>query len=605
MLGPLQLPRTAPFSAEQIASLNGIMPVLNPSQRAWLSGFLAGYDSAAGPAAGLAAAVAPAAAARPKTPLTILFATESGNAEGLAAEVRKAAAKLGFAARMLDMAEAEPAALAEARNLLVIASTWGEGDPPERAVRFHDALMAETAPRLEGVRFAVLALGDTAYVNFCAVGRRIDARLEALGGTRIADRVECDVDYEKPARAWIGSALDTLDRLAREDAPEPAGAVPGPAAGVVFADPAFAEAPALLFGKDNPFPARVQESVNLNGSRSDKETIHLELSLEGSGLTWEPGDALGIMPRNDAGDVETLLEIAGLGGDDVLRDRLVREHDVTTLTRPVIDAYARLTGDARIAALAQDDDLPAFLRGRQIIDLIEAFPQRLTAEQLTGLLRPLPHRLYSIASSAKATGEDAHLLVSVVRYASHGRQRKGVASGYVAGHLTPGAEVPVFVKPNRHFRLPASPDTPIVMIGPGTGVAPFRAFVQEREALGARGRSWLFFGDRTYTNDFLYQLDWQDHLKSGALTRIDVAFSRDQPEKVYVQHRMWERRAELHAWLEEGAHLYVCGDEKQMAKDVHAMLRRIVEDRSGRDAEAAEVWLSELKRAGRYQRDVY
>ena len=595
MLGPPLLPRSAPFSADQIAALNTVMSAITPAQRTWLSGFLAGYDSAALPGG----AVAPAAAARPKAPLTILFATESGNAEGLAGEARKAAAKLGFAPRILDMAEADPAEIAKARNLLVIASTWGEGDPPERAVRFHDALMAETAPRLDGVRFAVLALGDTAYVNFCAVGRRLDARLEALGGTRIADRIECDLDYEKPARTWLDGTLGALERLARDEAPA------GEAAGASLEDFALFEAPAALHGKDNPFPARVAEAVNLNSSRSGKETIHLELSLEGSGLTWEPGDALGIVPRNDAAAVEALLEAAGLGGDDSLRDRLIRERDVTTLTRPVIEAYAKLTGEAAVAALAQGDTLREFIDGRQIVDLIAAFPHRLTAAQLEGLLRPLPPRLYSIASSARATEGDAHLLVGVVRYDSHGRARKGVASGFVADELRAGATVPVYVKPNKNFRLPASPDTPIVMIGPGTGVAPFRAFVQEREAVGAKGPAWLFFGDRTYTHDFLYQLDWQDHLKSGALTRIDVAFSRDQPEKVYVQHRMCERRAELFAWLEDGGHLYVCGDEKRMAKDVHAMLRRIVEDRSGRDAEAAEAWLADLRHAGRYQRDVY
>jgi sulfite reductase (NADPH) flavoprotein alpha-component len=596
MPGVPHLPRTAPFAAEQIAALNAVLAATSPAQRSWLSGFLAGHESATAPAA------APAPAQRAKVPLTILFATDSGNSEGLAGDARKAASRLGFAAEVLDMAEADPAEIARRRNLLVIASTWGEGDPPERAQRFYEALMADGAPRFEGVRFAVLALGDTAYVNFCAVGRRIDARLEALGGVRVAERVDCDVDYAKPAAAWIGGALGTLDRLAREGESASAGASASEAAVLGLAE---FDAPASIYGKDNPFPARVVDAVNLNGSRSGKETVHLELSIEGSGLTWEPGDALGIQPTNDPAMVEAVLEAVGLGGNDDLKARLERERDVTALTRPVIQAYAAATGDLRIAALLEGDGPVAFAEGRQIVDLFEAFPNRLTAEQLVGVLRPLPPRLYSIASSPKATPDEPNLLVSAVRYRSHGRERKGVASTFVADLLRAGATVPVHVKPNKHFRLPADGDVPILMIGPGTGVAPFRAFVQEREAEGAKGKSWLFFGDRTYTHDFLYQLDWQDHMASGALTRIDVAFSRDQPEKVYVQHRLWERRSEVYAWLEEGAHLYVCGDEKQMAKDVHAMLRRIVEDRSGRDAEAAEAWLGELKRAGRYQRDVY
>ncbi len=599
MHGAPSLPRSAPFSAEQISALNAVISAASPAQRSWLSGFLAGYESATGSVAAPNVAAAPAA--RAKVPLTILFATESGNAEALAGDVKKAAARLGFAAEVVDMADVDPVEIARRKNLLVLASTWGEGDPPERAAPFYTALMGNEAPRFDGVRFAVLALGDTAYVNFCATGKQIDARLEALGGQRVANRVDCDLDYAKPAATWIAGALGTLDDLNRDK--DAGAAAPGFGANVI--DFAAFEAPASAYGKDNPFPATVGDLVNLNGSRSGKETIHLELSLEGSGLTWEPGDALGIQPLNDPDTVEAVLEAVGLGGDEALKAKLERERDVTALTRPVIEAYAGATGDRRIAALLEGGGPAAFTDGRQVIDLLEAFPHRLSAEQLEGMLRPLPPRLYSIASSAKAAEDEVHVLIAAVRYRSHDRDRKGVASTFVAERLAKGLAVPVHVRPNKHFRLPKDPGTPIVMIGPGTGVAPFRAFVQEREAIGARGKSWLFFGDRTYTNDFLYQLEWQDHLKSGALGRIDVAFSRDQPEKVYVQHRLWERRAELHAWLEEGAHVYVCGDEKQMAKDVHATLRRIVEDRSGRDAEAAEAWLTDLKRAGRYQRDVY
>jgi sulfite reductase (NADPH) flavoprotein alpha-component len=588
------LPESAPFAPEHIEALNVVMARTNAEQRQWLSGFLAGYHAAT---AG-AHVAAPTAAPRAKIPLTILYGTESGNAEGVGADLKKAAAKQGFAAKLLDMAEASPADLADQANLLVVASTWGEGDPPERAAEFYAALMVEDAPRLEGVRFAVLALGDSSYVNFCEVGRRIDARLEALGGERIAPRVDCDLDYEAPATAWWGSALEELARRAGPDAgPEARGG------DIIHVD--FAAPPPSLHSKANPFPAEITESINLNGSRSTKETIHLELSLEGSGLSFEPGDSIGIVPANDPEMVEAVLRAAGLAGDGALGRQLTTEFDITVLSRQVIEAYAALDPDPRLRDLLAGDGWRGYVDGRQILDLLEDFPAKLSGAQLTGMLRKLPPRLYSVASALEAHPGEAHLLVGVVRYRSHGRARSGVASGFVAERLRVGDRLELYVKPNKNFRLPDDPDRPIVMIGPGTGVAPFRAFLQHRQAIGAAGRSWLFFGDRNFTHDFLYQLEWQDWLKEGVLTRLDVAFSRDQPEKVYVQQRLWERRAELFAWLEDGAHLYVCGDEKAMAKDVHAMLAAIVADRSGRSIADAEAYLTALKKERRYQRDVY
>jgi sulfite reductase (NADPH) flavoprotein alpha-component len=591
------LPPSAPFAREQIGLLNCVMAEITAEQRSWLSGFLAGYQAATATAPVHAPAHAPAAEV--KHPLTVLFATESGNSEGLAADVKKLAGRQGFTGKLIDMADVTPADVADAENLLVIASTWGEGDPPERAAAFYEALMADDAPRFEGVRFAVLALGDSSYVNFCETGKRIDARLEQLGGRRIADRVDCDLSYEEPAAAWIDRAFETLSALVGEPK-----ATNGHVVHVDFAPPAQA------FSKSQPFEAEITEHVNLNSSRSGKETVHLELSLAGSGLAYEPGDSLGILPRNDPAMVEAVLGAVRLDGDGVLeastiRDALSEKHDVTALTRPVVEAYARLTEDKKLQALAGSDGLAAYLEGRQIVDLLEDFPHGLIAEQLAGILRRLPPRLFSIASSQKAAPDEAHLLISAVRYASHGRERKGVASMWIAERLKAGDRVPVYVKPNKHFRLPQDQGRPVIMVGPGTGVAPFRAFLQERQAEGAKGRNWLFFGDRRYTHDFLYQLDWQDFHKDGVLSRIDLAFSRDQPEKVYVQHRMWERRDELLAWLEDGAHLYVCGDEKRMAKDVDAMLHQIVAEAGGRSAEAAQAYVADLKRQGRYQRDVY
>ncbi len=574
MPGLPMLPETAPFAAEQITALNRIMSATNAEQRTWLSGFLAGYQAANAPQP---ATVAPPAK---RAPLTILFASESGNAEALADVARKAAGKSGFAARVLDMADASPAQVAAAQNLLVIASTWGEGDPPQRAIDFHAALMADDAPRFDGVRYAVLALGDRAYAKFCETGRIFDERLAALGATRVAERIECDLDYEAPADAWIGGTLTQLRAdLGESDA----------GSAVIHVDFARASAETSAYSRTRPFEAEITERIKLSSSRSTSDTWHVELSLVGSGMAYEPGNSLGFLPDNDPALVDAVLAASGLSGDAALHASLSERFDITTLTRKQLEDYARLVGDASLAA---DDSL---VEGRQVIDLLESAPHRLTAEQLLSLLRPLPARYYSVASSLKAVPDEAHLLVATVRYETHGRKRSGVASVDLADRRNTGDRMKVFVKPNQHFRLPSDPQRPIIMIGPGTGVAPFRAFMQERDAVGARGRNWLVFGHRNYTHDFLYQLEWQDLLKRGVLSRLDVAFSRDQAEKRYVQHALWDSRRDLHAWVQDGAVIYVCGDANAMAKDVHATLQRIVGDQS----------LDTLRRDGRYLRDVY
>lgn len=582
-MSPSPIPKTAPFADDEIDILNRVVGPATPIQRAWLAGFLAGLDASSG----AAASVHPAAAPLPAEPLTILYATESGNSEKLAGDVAKSARKLGFKPSLVDMADLELASLASVKKLIVIAATWGEGEPPGRAIRAYKELMSDAAPRLDGVEFGVLALGDTAYVEFCAIGKALDARFEALGARRVADRVDCDLDFAEPAAKWIAGTLKTL-------APDVA-----PDTKVIAVDFGAKPAPNLdIVG------AEVTEHINLNSSRSAKETIHLELSFDGAAPAYKPGDSLDVYAENDPAYVDALLKAAGLASDTALHGDFIKSRDVTTLSLKTVETYANSTGHQYVRELLASGEAKTWIAGRQLIDLIEQFPIALDAEKLRALTRPLAPRAYSIASSRAEAGEEAHLLVSAVRYETHGRARKGVASNYMAERLKKGARLRVKLKPNKHFVLPAA-ERDIIMVGPGTGVAPFRAFVQERRATAAKGRNWLFFGDRTFTHDFLYQTEWQDALKDGGLTRMDVAFSRDTPDKVYVQHRVWEKRADLVAWLDGGATFYVCGDAKQMAKDVRATLVRAYADVKSLSPEAAEAAVAALERDKRYQQDVY
>jgi sulfite reductase (NADPH) flavoprotein alpha-component len=575
------IPKTAPFAEEEIDLLNRVVGPANALQRAWLAGFLAGVESVAGQAQ-------PAAPARPAEPITIVYASESGNCEKLANDLAKAARKDGLKPTLIDMADLELADLMKAKRLVFIAATWGEGEPPARAVHAYGELMGEGAPRLDGVEFGVLALGDTAYAEFCAIGKKIDERLAALGGKRVVERVDCDLDFAAPASTWIGDALKVLT---------PPDADRGRVIEVDFGRPQAAPNTDIV-------EAEISEHVNLNSSRSNKETIHLALTFEGAMPAYEPGDSLDLYAENDPEYVDELLKLAGLSGDDTLRAELIASRDVTTLSLKTIDTYAAQTGHQYVKALIADGQAKEWIAGRQLIDLIAAFPIALTADHLRAVTRPLAPRAYSIASSRREVGDEAHLLISAVRYDSHGRARKGVASNYVTERLKRGSRVRVKLKPNKHFAI-APADKDIIMVGPGTGVAPFRAFVQERRATAAKGRSWLFFGDRQFTHDFLYQLDWQEALKDGVLTRMDVAFSRDTPGKVYVQNKLWDRRHDLIEWLDGGASFYVCGDAKNMAKDVRATLVRAYAEVKALSPEAAEQAVAGLERDRRYLQDTY
>lgn len=593
------LPEHAPFSPDQRRAVDLALAGLDASQRFWLAGFL----SAGGVPAPVAAA-APAASVK----LTVLYGTESGNAEKLADLSAKEAKKRGFQTAVKNMSDIAPGDLAKVENLLVIVSTWGDGDPPESATAFYKEFMNGSAPELHRLRFSVCALGDTAYEKFCQTGKDIDARLETLGAKRVSPRQDCDVEYEEPHANWLDAALKALAPATHSGITEVVGPVP-----------AAAPLPAVEYGKKNPFPSELLEKVLLNGKGTTKETWHYELSLDGSGLSYEPGDALAVVPVNAPDLVEGILNASGLSGSEtvevkgagqkLLADALREDYDITALSRAVLTKLQAISGSEKLAALLADDakdQLKDYQWGRWIEDAIRDFAAGgMAAADLVSIFRKLPPRLYSIASSPLAHPGEVHLTVASVRYQAHGRSRKGVASTYLADLIAKGGQVPVYTHQNKNFRLPSSSDVPVIMVGPGTGVAPFRAFVEHRGALGKGGKNWLFFGDQRYTYDFLYQVEWQEHLKEGNLSKLDVAFSRDQPEKVYVQHRMLERSKDLYAWLQEGAHFYVCGDASRMASDVHEALISVVQKEGGLARDTAEAYVEDLKKAKRYQRDVY
>ncbi|MES2708537.1 MAG: flavodoxin domain-containing protein [Verrucomicrobiota bacterium] len=603
------LPEHAPFSPAQRQSLAGLITSFTPAQRFWLGGFLS---------AGAGAGAAPAAVASSgaSTPLTILYGSESGNSEKLADLSAKKAKQAGFKTVVKNMADVTPSDLGKVENLLVIVSTWGEGDPPETATPFHKAMMAETLS-LPKLRFSVCALGDTSYVNFCQTGKDVDARLEAYGATRIFPRQDCDLDYEDLHAAWLENALKAFGPASA------AGSNGGAGVEVIssldLSGFGLGSAAAAVYDKKNPFQGELLERVLLNGEGTAKETWHYEISLEGSGLSYQPGDALGVVPVNAPDVVEGLLKAARLKGTETveisagvskpLADALREDFDITALSRSILTKLGDLTKSKKLAKLLSEqgaDQFRDYLWGRWIADAIRDFAAKgLPAKDLVSLLRKLPARLYSIASSPLAHEDEVHLTVASVRYHAHGLDRKGVTSTYLADLVQKGGKVPVYVNENKNFRLPDSADTPIIMVGPGTGVAPFRAFVEHRGAQGNAGKSWLFFGDQRYTYDFLYQTEWQDHLASKALTKLDVAFSRDQPEKIYVQHKLTERSKELYSWLQDGAHFYVCGDASRMAQDVHEALLAVIEKESGNTRAFAEAYVEDLKKTKRYQRDVY
>jgi sulfite reductase (NADPH) flavoprotein alpha-component len=578
MPSSIHIPDDAPFTREQ---------------RAWLGDFLAKLLNGASVAD---------EGSKPVLPVTVLYGSQTGTAEGLAKKLQKSLKKRNFDPEVHDMAAYDRSRLGSEKNLLVITSTYGDGEPPDSAIDFHGWLMSAAAPRLEGLSFSVLALGDTGYPDFCKCGIEFDSRLESLGAMRMYPRVDVDVDPEVPFAEWSAGVMAVL-------APE--GKISASLNGALIAD-----AVEVGFSKKNPFPSQVLRNYNLNGSGA-KETHHIELSLEGSGLAYEVGDALGLLPRNPPPVVDEI--IANLpfragdvplpgGGEASLREALIAHYDIGTLNKSIIQKWQTRSGSPFLRSLVQADDRKAwddFCWGRDLIDLVIDHPADFSdAEDFISVLKRLQPRLYSIASSPRAHPGEVHLCVGIVRYDSHGRKRGGICSTFLADRLS-GVNPGVFVHTNKAFRLPEDGATPVIMVGPGTGIAPFRAFLEDRQATGATGKNWLFFGNPHQATDFLYQEELTTFVKSGVLGKLDLAWSRDQKEKIYVQHLMLESGAELWSWLEQGAVFYVCGDASRMAKDVDQALLEIVQTHGGKSSDDAAAYVSQLKKEKRYMRDVY
>ncbi|USB31764.1 assimilatory sulfite reductase (NADPH) flavoprotein subunit [Paenibacillus sp. YPG26] len=605
----------SPFNQEQADLLNRLLPTLTDTQRIWLGGYIAASLGTASAAAATASAPAnaPLATLTETAPsiskeVTVLFGSQTGNSDRLAKKLTKQLEENGFQVTVSDMGSYKSNNLKKVENLLIVVSTHGEGEPPDNAIPFYEFLHSKRAPKLDGLRYSILALGDTSYEFFCQTGKDFDKRLEELGGKPLTPRVDCDVDFDEAAAEWMTQVLASLNE---GSSAQPAG---------ITSQTAVSAEGESEYSRTNPFHAEVLENLNLNGRGSDRETRHIELSLEGSNLQYEPGDSLGIYPENHprlvdelieafAWNAEELVPVGKNGEEQTLREALLRYYEITVLTKPLLTQVAELTSNPELTNLlsaGHETELRAYLAGHDLLDLVQDFNLKgVSARSFTALLRKIPARLYSIASSLKANPDEVHLTVRTVRYENQGRERYGVCSVQLAERVEAGDTLPVFIQSNPNFKLPDSSDTPIIMIGPGTGVAPFRAFLGEREETGAEGKSWLFYGDQHFSTDFLYQVEWQRWLKDGVLTRMDVAFSRDTDQKVYVQHRMLEKSKELYQWLQEGAAVYVCGDEKKMAHDVHAALASILQQEGGLSPEEAADYLTQMQQQKRYQRDVY
>ena len=610
----------SPFTEGQATQINELLQTLTPEQKVWLSGYLvanqqltSGTSDTQGSQIGAVSKDTETMLQQneptiqpEKRAITLLYGSETGNAQGLAEIFEERLSNIGHNVTLKAMDEFKPKNLKNVEDLFIITSTQGEGDPPDNAAELHEFIHGRKAPKLEGVRFSVLALGDQTYEFFCQTGKDFDKKLEELGAERLYERVDCDVDYEEDAEKWMANVINTID-----SAPE------GTQSEQVVSE-SIKSAKEKKYSKANPYQAEVLENINLNGRGSNKETRHIEFLLDNFGEEYEVGDCLVVLPQNDPALVELLMSTLGWDpGDQIqisedgdtisLEEALTSYFEITKLTRPLLQNAAAYFDNEALEDKVQDSEwIQNYIEGRDFIDLLNDFPpEELEPEDLYQILRKLPPREYSISSSYQSLPDEVHITVGAVRYNTQGRDRSGVCSVQFAERIQPGDTVPIYLKRNPNFKFPKDGDTPVIMIGPGTGIAPFRAHMQEREEYGYKGNTWLFFGDQHFTTDFLYQTEWQEWLKDGVLEKMNVAFSRDKDQKVYVQHRIAEHSKEFNEWLEKGASIYICGDEKNMAKDVHQAIRNVLVKEQNLTEEDAESYLKQMKKDKRYQRDVY
>lgn len=588
-----------PLNNEQLAALEKLVKNITPEQVIWLNGYLEGRLSATGEGVNISSEKGSSESIPPVARLTILYGTETGNAKSLADKLEQKAKFKNIETNVVSMYDFKNEDLLNVQNLAVIVSTHGEGDPPDMAEYFYQYVTNEDSPRLEKLSYSVLALGDKTYKHFCKTGEEIDSGLKGLGAFRMASTVMCDVDYDAPAEVWMNVLLMNLKPLKPSQATKPQ------------AD----EKPVKVgYSKKNPFLAPVLKKDKITGEDSDKDVYHFELSLEGSGFKYEPGDSVGVFARNPLRLVESILEKCEFDpeqmvdvqvGEVPVEEALTYHLEITVLSYDLIKKYFGITGNEKIKELLEDDEsLDKYLFGHDLLDLLEDFPFEWHANKLVQILRPLPPRLYSISSSQKIVEDELHATIAVVRYENRNRHRVGACSSFLTDSISIQDEIPIYIDKNPTFKLPPN-GSKIIMVGAGTGIAPYRAFLQERESKKVKGNSWLFYGDRRLSSDFLYQVDWQRLLEKKYLEKMDVAFSRDQKDKVYVQHKLMEKQKEVFEWLENGAYFYLCGDMKNMAKDVNRTLLEIIQAQGGVSKEKAEAYLKQLKREKRFQTDIY
>lgn len=588
-----------PLNPEQLARLQAATTDFTPAQLAWVSGYFWGVLNQQ-PGSN-AAAPAPAA----EMPgITLISASQTGNARRVAEALRDDLISAKLNVTLINAGDYKFKQIANEKLLIVVASTQGEGEPAEEAVALHKFLFSKKAPKLENTAFAVFGLGDTSYEFFCKAGKDFDSRLAELGGERLLDRVDADVEYQAAAAQWRERLVEVLKARA-----------PAAPSVQVAASGAVNEVHTSPYTKEAPLAASLAVNQKITGRDSLKDVRHIEIDLGDSGLRYQPGDALGVWYQNDPALVKELAELLWLKGDEPvtvngktlpLAEALQWHFELTVNTANIVENYATLTRSESLLPLVGDKaQLQHYAATTPIVDMVRFSPAQLDAQALVDLLRPLTPRLYSIASSQAEVESEVHVTVGVVRYDIEGRARAGGASSFLADRVEEEGEVRVFIEHNDNFRLPVNPQTPVIMIGPGTGIAPFRAFMQQRAADGAEGKNWLFFGNPHFTEDFLYQVEWQRYVKEGVLSRIDLAWSRDQKEKIYVQDKLRQQGAELWRWINDGAHIYVCGDANRMAKDVEQALLEVIAEFGAMDIEAADEFLSELRVERRYQRDVY